>query len=133
MDTRALGGLRVAAIGLGVMGMSEFYGAPDEAENEATLARAVELGVTFWDTADAVEQAVMREAGREPRVRAAGHRILGHSERRREAADVDRELARFDEREHGDAADSVLQRELRQRRHVRRERHHLVFALEAGE
>jgi aryl-alcohol dehydrogenase-like predicted oxidoreductase len=55
METRALGrsGLRVSAIGLGVMGMSEFYGAPDEAENVATLARAVELGVTFWDTADA--------------------------------------------------------------------------------
>ena len=48
METRALGtgGLRVSAIGLGVMGMSEFYGKPDEAENEATLARAVELGVT---------------------------------------------------------------------------------------
>ncbi len=55
MESRALGagGLRVSAIGLGVMGMSEFYGRPDEAENEATLARAVELGVTFWDTADA--------------------------------------------------------------------------------
>jgi aryl-alcohol dehydrogenase-like predicted oxidoreductase len=55
METRALGtgGLKVSAIGLGVMGMSEFYGKPDEAENEATLARAVELGVTFWDTADA--------------------------------------------------------------------------------
>jgi len=55
MESRALGngGLRVSAIGLGVMGMSEFYGKPDEAENEATLARAVELGVTFWDTADA--------------------------------------------------------------------------------
>ena len=55
METRALGtgGLRVSAIGLGVMGMSEFYGKPDEAENEATLARAVEIGVTFWDTADA--------------------------------------------------------------------------------
>jgi aryl-alcohol dehydrogenase-like predicted oxidoreductase len=55
MQTRALGtgGLRVSAIGLGVMGMSEFYGAPDEKENEATLARAVEIGVTFWDTADA--------------------------------------------------------------------------------
>ena len=54
METRALGtgGLRVSAIGLGVMGMSEFYGAPNEAENEATLARAVELGVSFWDTAD---------------------------------------------------------------------------------
>src|SRR4029450_10377348 len=55
METRALGtgGLKVSAIGLGVMGMLEFYGHPDEAENEATLARAVELGVTFWDTADA--------------------------------------------------------------------------------
>jgi len=47
------GGLRVSAIGLGVMGMSEFYGAADEAESLATLARALELGVTFWDTADA--------------------------------------------------------------------------------
>jgi len=55
MQTRALGtsGLEVSAIGLGVMGMSEFYGKPDEAESEATLARAVEIGVTFWDTADA--------------------------------------------------------------------------------
>src|SRR5262245_58509269 len=55
MAERSLGpgGLRVSAIGLGVMGMSEFYGKPDAAENEATLARAVELGVTFWDTADA--------------------------------------------------------------------------------
>jgi aryl-alcohol dehydrogenase-like predicted oxidoreductase len=55
MQTRSLGtgGLRVSAIGLGVMGMSEFYGAPDEKENEATLARAVEIGVSFWDTADA--------------------------------------------------------------------------------
>jgi aryl-alcohol dehydrogenase-like predicted oxidoreductase len=55
MEARALGnaGLRVSAIGLGVMGMSEFYGDADSAENTATLARAVELGVTFWDTADA--------------------------------------------------------------------------------
>src|SRR5262245_42576136 len=55
MEARALGngGLSVSAIVLGVMGMSEFYGKPDEAENEATLARAVEVGVVFWDTADA--------------------------------------------------------------------------------
>ena len=54
MRQRVLGGgLRVSAIGLGVMGMSEFYGAADEAESLATLARALELGVTFWDTADA--------------------------------------------------------------------------------
>lgn len=55
MKHRQLGNeaLRVSEIGLGVMGMSEFYGAPDEAESIATLERAVELGVTFWDTADA--------------------------------------------------------------------------------
>jgi aryl-alcohol dehydrogenase-like predicted oxidoreductase len=54
MEARLLGGgLRVSAIGLGVMGMSEFYGTPDAAECIATLERAVELGVTFWDTADA--------------------------------------------------------------------------------
>ena len=54
MKTRKLGkgGLSVAAMGLGCMGMSEFYGATDEAESLATLDRAVELGVTFWDTAD---------------------------------------------------------------------------------
>jgi len=53
MQQRSLGGVPVSAIGLGVMGMSEFYGTPDEAECIATLERAVELGVTFWDTADA--------------------------------------------------------------------------------
>ncbi len=55
MQRRTLGreGLEVSCIGLGVMGMSEFYGTPDEAECIATLERAVELGVSFWDTADA--------------------------------------------------------------------------------
>jgi aryl-alcohol dehydrogenase-like predicted oxidoreductase len=55
MDTRALGqqGLTVSAQGLGCMGMSAFYGAFDDAESTATLERALELGVTFWDTADA--------------------------------------------------------------------------------
>jgi aryl-alcohol dehydrogenase-like predicted oxidoreductase len=54
MEQRTLGdeGLKISAIGLGVMGMSEFYGTPDEAEYIATLERAVDLGVTFWDTAD---------------------------------------------------------------------------------
>lgn len=46
-------GLRVPAIGLGCMGMSDFYGASSEAENLRVLDRAVELGCTFWDTADA--------------------------------------------------------------------------------
>ena len=55
MQTRTLGpkGPKVSALGLGCMGMSEFYGAHDDAESLATLNRALELGVTFWDTADA--------------------------------------------------------------------------------
>ncbi|MGH0031212.1 MAG: aldo/keto reductase [Myxococcota bacterium] len=54
MQQRNLGPeLTVSAIGLGVMGMSEFYGTPDQAECVATLERAVDLGVCFWDTADA--------------------------------------------------------------------------------
>lgn len=54
METRKLGreGLEVSAIGLGCMGMSEFYGERDDAESIATLHRALELGVTFLDTAD---------------------------------------------------------------------------------
>jgi aryl-alcohol dehydrogenase-like predicted oxidoreductase len=54
MKKRALGrsGTQVSAVGLGCMGMSEFYGASDEAESLATLHRALELGVRFWDTAD---------------------------------------------------------------------------------
>jgi aryl-alcohol dehydrogenase-like predicted oxidoreductase len=52
MQTRTLGGLRVSAIGLGCMGMSEFYGECDDAESIATIHRALELGVTLLDTAD---------------------------------------------------------------------------------
>ncbi|MBW4484592.1 MAG: aldo/keto reductase [Tildeniella torsiva UHER 1998/13D] len=52
MKTRKLGQLEVSAIGLGCMGMSEFYGDRDEAEAIATLHRALDLGVTFLDTAD---------------------------------------------------------------------------------
>ncbi len=54
METRELGkqGLTVSALGLGCMGMSDFYGVRDETEALATIDRALELGVTFLDTAD---------------------------------------------------------------------------------
>jgi aryl-alcohol dehydrogenase-like predicted oxidoreductase len=54
MNTRRLGagGLTVSAIGLGCMGMSEFYGAGDDRESIATIHRAMDLGVDFLDTAD---------------------------------------------------------------------------------
>ncbi len=54
MERRRLGGqgLEVSALGLGCMGMSEFYGKADEGEAIATIQRALDLGVTFLDTAD---------------------------------------------------------------------------------
>ncbi len=54
MEKRKLGrqGLEVSALGLGCMGMSQFYGVPDEAESIATIWRALDLGVTFFDTAE---------------------------------------------------------------------------------
>ena len=54
MKQRKLGkqGLTVSALGLGCMGMSEFYGTRDDQESIATIHRALDLGVTLLDTAD---------------------------------------------------------------------------------
>src|SRR5271169_2343610 len=54
MEKRKLGaqGLEVSELGLGCMGMSQFYGPRDDKESVATLVRAVELGINFFDTAD---------------------------------------------------------------------------------
>lgn len=54
MKRRELGksGLQVSMVGLGCMGMSEFYGTSDEARSLETLHHALEIGVDFWDTAD---------------------------------------------------------------------------------
>jgi aryl-alcohol dehydrogenase-like predicted oxidoreductase len=54
MKTRKLGsqGLTASPLGLGCMGMSDFYGSKNDAESLKVLDRAIELGITFWDTAD---------------------------------------------------------------------------------
>ncbi|MGC2720609.1 MAG: aldo/keto reductase, partial [Candidatus Acidiferrales bacterium] len=54
MEYRRLGqsSLVVSAMGLGCMGMSEFYGATDDVESTATIHRAIDRGVTLLDTAD---------------------------------------------------------------------------------
>lgn len=54
MQKRRLGNsdIEASAIGLGCMGMSEFYGASDDRESIATLEHSLDIGVTFWDTAD---------------------------------------------------------------------------------
>src|SRR3954463_13725421 len=54
LKKRKLGtqGLEVSALGLGCMGMSQAYGVPDDTESIATIHRAIELGLNFFDTAE---------------------------------------------------------------------------------
>ena len=54
MQQRLLGSAKtpISAIGLGCMGMSEFYGATDDAQSHSTMARALDLSVNFFDSAD---------------------------------------------------------------------------------
>ncbi|WP_433058248.1 aldo/keto reductase [Dactylosporangium sp. CS-033363] len=104
MRNRNLGALTTSALGLGCMGMSEFYGPGDDAESIATIHRALDLGVTLLDTADMYgpftnEQLVGRAiAGRRDEVVLAtkfgiqredgNRRINGHPDYVRRAVDA---------------------------------------------
>jgi aryl-alcohol dehydrogenase-like predicted oxidoreductase len=54
LPIRTLGrqGLQVSTLGLGCLGMSQSYGVPDDTESIATIHRALDLGITFFDTAE---------------------------------------------------------------------------------
>ena len=82
VGTRTIGvtsPLTVSTMGLGCMGMSEFYGTTDESEATATIHRALDLGVTFLDTADMYgphQRAARREGDHRPARRCpTGHEV----------------------------------------------------------
>ncbi len=82
MQQRRLGknGPLVSALGLGCMGMSEFYGVGDDAESLATIHRALEMGITLLDTADVYgpflnEELVGKAVRRPPEGGLPGHQV----------------------------------------------------------
>jgi aryl-alcohol dehydrogenase-like predicted oxidoreductase len=87
VGTRTLGSLTVSALGLGCMGMSQMYGAADRDESLATIARALDLGVTFLDTSDVYGDGHNEElvgeaiAGRRDEVRLATKFSLSRNDR----------------------------------------------------
>ena len=90
MRQRQLRDLTVSAIGLGCMGMSEFYGEPDDEQSVATIHRALDIGVTFLDTSDMYgsghnEQLVGRGDRRAPRRGPARHQVRDPARGRRRA------------------------------------------------
>ena len=84
MEHRKLGsqGLTVSALGLGCMGMSEFYGSRDDEESVATIHHALDLGVTLFDTADVYgmgeNERLLGKALRERRHQAVVATKFGH-------------------------------------------------------
>ena len=101
MKQRKLRDLDVSAIGLGCMGMSEFYGATDEDQSIATIRRALDLGVTFLDTSDMYGTGPQRGARgprdrRPPRRGPAGHEVRHPA--RRLGQPLDRQPPRVDPR-----------------------------------
>lgn len=88
MENRMLGSLTVSALGLGCMGMSEFYGEGDERESLATINAFLDAGGTLLDTADMYGPFHQRKAGgqghrRPPLRRRAGHKVRERTARRR--------------------------------------------------